>query len=128
MAYQGITSIDKLREAQAASQAQGGQPVPNYNEWAEVMQDLSAAGVKSTGSYEGDLKMRNMLKEQMKEMAAQNVEEQKNIEKDKEEPQNNPQKMMDNKTKNDDEQVQKAQVVNATGNDALKNYYKFLLG
>lgn len=128
MAYQGITSIEKLREAQAASQAQGGQPVPNYNEWAEVMQELSAAGVKTTGSFEGDLKMRNTLKEQMKEMAQQNVEEQKNVEKDKEEPQNNPQKMIDNKTKNDNEQVAKAQVVNANGNDALKNYYRFLLG
>ena len=34
-----IKSIDELRKAQAASQMQGGS-VPNYNQWAEVLENL----------------------------------------------------------------------------------------
>ena len=49
----GIEDEDDLRKAQAAAQAQGTS-ITNYNEWAEIMKNLSEAGVESTGSYAGD--------------------------------------------------------------------------
>ena len=59
-----IKSIDELRKAQAASQTQGGS-VPNYNQWAQVLEDLQTAGVASTGTYDGDVKLHSQIVEKI---------------------------------------------------------------
>ena len=74
----GIQDEDDLKRAQAAAQAQGTS-ITNYNEWAEIMKNLSEAGVESTGSYAGDkAKMKEIqqtvekfIQEQQTEMIAQ---------------------------------------------------------
>ena len=45
-----IKSIDELRKAQAAAQAQGTS-ITNYSHWEQILEHLETAGVESTGSY-----------------------------------------------------------------------------
>ena len=44
-----IKSIEELRKAQAAAQAQGT-TITNYNQWEQILEDLAPAGIQSTGS------------------------------------------------------------------------------
>ncbi len=55
-----IKSLDELRDAQAAASAQGGS-IPNYNDWNNILADFEEQGIKSTGSYEGDMALRNEM-------------------------------------------------------------------
>ena len=60
----GIESEDDLKRAQAAAQAQGAS-IPNYQDWANVLETLQEAGVESTGSYETDTLKLKELEEQV---------------------------------------------------------------
>ena len=51
-----IKSIDELRKAQAAAQAQGTN-ITNYSQWEQILEDLETAGVQSTGTFAGDLQL-----------------------------------------------------------------------
>ena len=120
MAYRvdGIESEDDLRKAQAAAQAQGVQ-VPNYNEWQQILKDLSEAGVESTGSYSGDkAKLKeietavdNFIKEVQTEQIAQ--ERQKET------------KQVKETSESDKDQSIKATVANATSSMIMADYMKY---
>lgn len=120
MAYRvdGIESEDDLRKAQAAAQAQGVQ-VPNYNEWQQILKDLSEAGVESTGSYSGDkAKLKeietavdNFIKEVQTEQIAQ--ERQKET------------KQVKETAESDKDQSIKATVANATSSMIMADYMKY---
>lgn len=60
-----IKSIDELRKAQAAAQAQGTS-ITNYSHWEQILEDLETAGVESTGSYSGDVKLHTQIMEKLK--------------------------------------------------------------
>lgn len=120
MAYRvdGIESEDDLRKAQAAAQAQGVQ-VPNYNEWQQILKELSEAGVESTGSYSGDkTKLKeietavdNFIKEVQTEQIAQ--ERQKET------------KQVKETSESDKDQSIKATVANATSSMIMADYMKY---
>ena len=43
-----IKSVDELRKAQAAAQAQGTS-ITNYSQWEQILEDLDTVGIQSTG-------------------------------------------------------------------------------
>ena len=94
---EGITSIEELKKAQAAAQ-QAGTSITNYEEWANILEDLDIAGVQSTGTYAGDVKLHS---------------------------QNNDFNKTDYKTSQDKEQTVKANVVNATSSMIMADYMKY---
>ena len=51
-----IKSIDELRKAQAAAQAQGSN-ITNYSQWEQILEDFDTAGIQSTGTFDGDVKL-----------------------------------------------------------------------
>ena len=110
MAYRvdGIESEDELRKAQAAAQAQGAS-VPNYNEWAQVLKELTEAGVESTGSYAGDVEefISDIQTEQIAEQRRQETQQVKKT------------------SETDSEQTVKANVANATSSEIMANYMKY---
>lgn len=116
-----IKSIDELRKAQAASQMQGGS-VPNYNQWAEVLENLQTAGIESTGSYEGDVRLQSQVIEKI-ENYIQEVQETRRQQEMKAE--NNETSKVDEKASQDKEQTIKANVANATSSVILADYMKY---
>ena len=117
----GINSEDELRKAEAASQAQGTSIV-NYNEWAEILEELSQGGIESTGSYAGDKarlqEVREAVAEYVEELRQQEQVQQYN-------PQNNDTDKVQNAAQNDREQYIKANVANATSSEIMANYMKY---
>ena len=71
-----ITSIEELRRAQAAAQEQGTS-ITNYSQWESILEDFDIAGIQSTGTYAGDVKLHNQIIAQVQEMIAEAAEEQK---------------------------------------------------
>lgn len=116
-----ITSIEELRKAQAAAQAQGTS-ITNYSEWESILEDFSIAGVQSTGTYAGDVKLHNQIMAQVNEMIAEVTEEQQA---QKIQAQNDDITKIDQKTNQDKEQVVKANVVNATSSTIMADYMKY---
>lgn len=120
MAYKvdGIQSEDELKKAQAAAQAQGAS-VPNYSEWAQIMKDLSEAGVESTGSYAGDKaklkEIETAVEEFIKDVQLEQVAQQR-----KQETQ-----QIKETSETDKNQSIKATVVNATSSEIMANYMKY---
>ena len=116
-----IKSIDELRKAQAASQTQGGS-VPNYNQWAQVLEDLQTAGVASTGTYDGDVKLHSQIVEKIENyiMEVQETQRQQEIKNE-----NNDTTKVNEKTSNDSEQGLKANVANATSSVIMADYMKY---
>ena len=55
-----IKSVDELRKAQAAAQAQGVS-ITNYSQWEQILEDLDTAGVKSTGTFDGVVKLHSKI-------------------------------------------------------------------
>ncbi len=117
----GINSEDELRKAEAAAQAQGTSIV-NYNEWAEILEELSQGGIESTGSYAGDKarlqEVREAVAEYVEELRQQEQVQQYN-------PQNNDTDKVQNAAQNDREQYIKANVANATSSEIMANYMKY---
>ena len=122
----GIKSIDELRNAQAAAQNQG-MSITNYNEWADVLQNLEELGVKSTGNYDGDVRLYTEIIEGLQAAAEAEMQaQQEQLIK----PQNDDISKIEEKTSNDQEQNIKANVANNVSSDIMANYMKFyhLLG
>ncbi len=116
-----ITSIEELRRAQAAAQEQGTS-ITNYSQWESILEDFDIAGIQSTGTYAGDVKLHNQIIAQVQEMIAEAAEEQKT---QQVQPQNNDLTKTDQKTTQDKEQVVKANVVNATSSTIMADYMKY---
>ncbi len=116
-----ITSIEELRKAQAAAQQAGG-GITNYNEWANILEDFDIAGVQSTGTYAGDVKLHSQIIEQVKDMIEQIQETQAQ---QQQQAQNNEADKTDYKTSQDKEQNVKANVVNATSSMIMADYMKY---
>ena len=114
----GIQDEDDLKRAQAAAQAQGTS-ITNYNEWAEIMKNLSEAGVESTGSYAGDkAKMKEIqqtvekfIQEQQTEMIAQQRQQE-------------TQEVKETAESDRDQEI-KATVANATSSMIMADYMKY---
>lgn len=117
---EGMT-IEELRRAQEAAQAQG-QNITNYSEWESILVDFETAGIQSTGSYEGDLKLHSQIMAQIDQLV-----EQEQIQKTQQQiqPQNKPEDKINEQTQQDKEQVVKANVVNATSSTIMANYMKY---
>lgn len=114
----GIQDEDDLKRAQAAAQAQGTS-ITNYNEWAEIMKNLSEAGVESTGSYAGDkAKMKEIqqtvekfIQEQQTEMIAKQKQQE-------------TQEIKETSESDRDQEI-KATVANATSSMIMADYMKY---
>lgn len=121
-----IKSIDELRKAQAAAQAQGTS-ITNYDAWASILEDFQIAGVQSTGTYEGDVKQHEEMMEKIAEILemAQQVQNQEQLK-----PSQDENLKVDNNASYDREQNIKANVVNATSSSIMADYMKYyhLLG
>ena len=117
MAYRvdGIESEDELKKAQAAAQAQGAS-IPNYNEWAQIMKELSEAGVESTGSYSGDKaklkEIETAVEEFIKDVQVEQIAQQRK-------------QQVKETSETDSEQTIKANVANATSSEIMANYMKY---
>ena len=116
-----IKSIDELRKAQTASQMQG-MSVANYSQWEQVLEDLETAGIQSTGSYEGDVKLHEQVIEKIEAYIQETQEAQRQQEM---KAQNNDVTKVNEKTSNDSEQGLKANVANATSSVIMADYMKY---
>ncbi len=118
---QDIKSVDELRKAQAAAQAQGTQ-ITNYNQWEQILENLETAGIQSTGTFDGDVKLHAQVMEKIEAF----IEETQNAQKQQEmNPKNDETSKIDNKTASDKDQVVKANVANGVSSDIMANYMKF---
>lgn len=116
-----IKSIDELRKAQAAAQAQGSN-ITNYSQWEQILEDFDTAGIQSTGTFDGDVKLHSEVMAKIENYIEQVQEAQKQQEI---RPQNDESSEVDNKTSQDHEQVLKANVANGVSSDIMSNYMKF---
>ena len=116
-----IKSIDELRKAQAAAQAQGSN-ITNYSQWEQILEDFDTAGLQSTGTFDGDVKLHSEVMAKIENYIEQVQEAQKQQEI---RPQNDESSKVDNKTSQDHEQVLKANVANGVSSDIMSNYMKF---
>jgi hypothetical protein len=116
-----IKSIDELRKAQAAAQAQGTS-ITNYSQWEQILEDLDTAGVQSTGSFDGDVKLHSQVMAKIEQFIEQVQEAQKQQEI---KPQNNDVSKVDSKVANDKDQVIKANLANGTSSQILSDYMKY---
>jgi hypothetical protein len=116
-----IKSVDELRKAQAAAQAQGTS-ITNYNQWEQILEDLDAAGIQSTGTFNGDVK----LHAQVMEKIAQFIEETQAAQKHQEQnPKNDETQKVNNITAQDKEHVVKANLANGTSSVIMADYMKY---
>ena len=116
-----IKSIDELRKAQAAAQAQGTS-ITNYSQWEQILEDLDTAGVQSTGSFDGDVKLHSQVMAKLEQFIEQVQEAQKQQEI---KPQNDDSTKIDNKTATDKDQIIKANLANGTSSQILSDYMKY---
>lgn len=116
-----IKSIDELRKAQAAAQAQGSN-ITNYSQWEQILEDFDTAGIQSTGTFDGDVKLHSEVMAKIENYIEQVQEAQKQQEI---RPQNDESSKVDNKTSQDHEQVLKANLANGVSSDIMSNYMKF---
>lgn len=115
----GINSIDELRKAQAAAQAQGTS-ITNYEQWAEILEDFDIAGIQSTGSYSSDVRLHEQVIKQIQDMVEEIKVEQHQ---DQMKAQNN--EVTKTEYKADKEQTLKANVANATSSVIMADYMKY---
>ncbi len=121
-----INSIEELRRAQAAGNA-NGQSVTNYAEWMKILIELNEAGIKPTGNFDLDRKLRDQYTQQkqnqVQDLIDQNIPQ---IDANKKiQPQHNEMAKIDSKTVNDEEQRIKAEVANQTSSTANGDYWKY---
>lgn len=116
-----IKSIDELRKAQAAAQAQGTN-ITNYSQWEQILEDFDTAGIQSTGTFDGDVKLHAQVMAKIENYMEQVQEAQKQQEI---RPQNDENSKVNDKTSQDHEQILKANVANGVSSDIMSNYMKF---
>ena len=116
-----IKSLDELRKAQAASQAQGSN-ITNYSQWEQILENFELAGIQSTGSFEGDVKLHSQVMAQIEAFIeeAQQTQRQQELN-----PKNNETAKVDSQTASDKEQVLKANVANSTSSVIMADYMKY---
>ena len=114
---EGIESEEDLKRAQAAAQASGS-TIPNYADWANILEDLKTAGVNSTGSYDGDKALREEIARQIEQFMQDAQEAQIAQETQKNEG-------VQHATENDSEQEIKANLANATSSMIMADYMKY---
>lgn len=114
----GIEDEDELKRAQAAAQAQGTQ-ITNYSEWANIMKQLTEAGVESTGSYAGDKAKMKEIQETVERFIQEQQTEQIARQKQAE-----TQEVKQNSESDRDQEI-KATVANATSSMILADYMKY---
>ena len=119
---EGITSIEELRKAQAAAQAQG-ESITNYEQWAEILEDFSIAGIQSTGNYSSDVRLHSQLMAQIQDNVndMQIQQTQTNAK-----PEHKEVDKTDYKTARDSEQTIKASIVNSVSSEAMAQYMKYI--
>ena len=117
----GIQSEDELRKAQAAAQAQGTS-ITNYNEWAQILQELQDNDIESTGSYSGDKARMQEIQAAMQEYAAQ-LQEQEKVQQNS--PDNKETEKVQKSSETDRNQELKATVANATSSQIMADYMKY---
>ena len=118
---ESIESIEELRRAQAAAQAQGGS-ITNYEQWANILEDFNVAGIQSTGNFSSDVRLHNQLMAQVQQSVddMEVQETQKNIK-----PEHQEIDKTDYKTARDSEQTIKASIVNSTSSTIMADYNKY---
>lgn len=116
-----IKSIEELRKAQAAAQAQG-LSVTNYNQWEQILEDFETAGIESTGSFDGDVKLHSEVIKKLEQFIEQAQEMQRQQEAN---PKHEESAKVDNKSSSDKEQILKANVVNGTSSTIMADYMKY---
>lgn len=116
-----IKSIDELRKAQAAAQAQGSN-LTNYSQWEQILENFEIAGIQSTGSFEGDVKLHSEVMARIEAFIEEAQEAQKQQELN---PKNNESAKVDSQTAQDKEQVVKANVANGTSSVIMADYMKY---
>ncbi len=116
-----IKSIDELRKAQAAAQAQGTS-ITNYNQWEQILEDLDTAGVQSTGTFSGDVKLHSQIMQKIEAFIEEAQETQKQ---QAQKPQNKEASKIDQQTSQDKDQVVKANVANGTSSLIMADYMKY---
>ena len=118
---EGIKSIDELRKAQAAAQAQGSS-ITNYNQWEQILDDFATAGIESTGTFDGDVKLHSQIMEKIERFIEEAQAEKKQQEIN---PQNNDVDKINSKTAQDKDSLIKANVANGTSSIILADYMKY---
>ncbi len=116
-----IKSIDELRRAQAAAQAQGTS-ITNYNQWEQILEDFDTAGIQSTGSFDGDVRLHSEVMRKIEQFIeeAQEVQRQQEVN-----PKHDESSKVDSQTSSDKEQVMKANVANGTSSVIMADYMKY---
>lgn len=120
-----IRSLEELQAAQGGSVAQGGSGVPNYNDWNNILADFEEQGIESTGSYQGDLALRNSMQTEVMDAFE---EYQKIAEKEVDVKNDEKVRASENITKltdSDSDQELKATFANATSATIAADYMKF---
>ena len=117
-----IESLDELKKAQAAAQAQGTS-ITNYSEWEQILQDFAENGIESTGSYAGDKAKMQEIEQAMIEYAEELQAEEQVQQNQK--PQNNEIEKVQEISKTDNQQDLKAIVANATSSQIMADYMKY---
>ena len=116
-----IKSIDELRKAQAAAQAQGTS-ITNYQQWEQILEDLETAGVESTGTFNGDVKLHAQVMERIEQFIEETQAAQKHQEQN---PKNDETQKVNNITAQDKEHVVKANLANGTSSVIMADYMKY---
>lgn len=116
-----IKSVDELRKAQAAAQAQGTS-ITNYSQWEQILQDFDTAGIQSTGTFDGDVRLHNQVMEKIDAFIQEAQEAQRQQEQN---PKTKETSKVDNQTAQDKDQVVKANVANGTSSAILADYMKY---
>ena len=118
---ESINSIEELRRAQAAAQANGGS-VTNYEEWATILEDFNVAGVQSTGNFSSDVRLHNQLMAMIQENVNNDeiAQVQKNVK-----PEHQEIDKTDYKTARDSEQTIKANIANSVSSSIMADYNKY---
>ena len=116
-----IKSIEELKRAQAAANA-NGTGIPNYDKWENILAQFEEVGIESTGSYEGDMRLYANIIAQAQQLVEQ-VQQQRSQEQIR--PENIKNNQTDNNTRQDREQVVKANIANGTSSTIMSDYMKY---
>ena len=119
-----IKNLDELRDAQANAVAQGAS-VTNYNDWNNILSEFEEQGIESTGSYQGDLALRNEMQVKVDDAFEQY---EKISEKERDKQDDHKVAATENVTKltdSDSDQNLKATFANATSSTIAADYMKY---
>lgn len=119
-----IKRLDELRDAQAAAATQGSS-ITNYNDWNNILSDFEERGIESTGSYQGDLALRNEMMTKVEDAFEQY---EKVSEKERDKQDDHKVAATENVTKltdSDSDQNLKATFANATSSTIAADYMKY---